>query len=492
MHAEPTQCHANVRPRVVLEALGLSALLLLVFRPVVAGILDTQTGDGLYFHVLVAVGVGVLAWLRPVTWRFEAQPTLVPAALLLAAASSYVANRYTLQSHHLGAVLLVAAAWGLAGLYLRRQAWIQTAPLALLALCALPLVDALDVYLGFPLRMLTARAVGTVLHPFGMGQLTSETVVLLEGTAVQVDVPCSGVRGLWSGALFWFTATWVEARRIGWRWFTASLGFFAALVAGNGARVLCLVVLQGVGASSASTVLHLPLGLATFAGACAIGWVLLTWLPRIAITEAPPFAPRDTATSAILPTTLVALFLLAWVPAPAGRDHETPPRPLVLDGTWATPESLTHSESELFRSRGASGVGKWKLSWPGVEGQLVLVESRSYRAQHRPDICHRAAGRSIVANGPTMIAPGFVARKLELAMPKATALGYYWFQSAEVTTDDYGARVWSMLDGTSEPWVMVSLAIETPSHEPELQALLLHLHSEVQSILETHDESSSS
>ncbi|MBC8071701.1 MAG: hypothetical protein IAG13_25475, partial [Deltaproteobacteria bacterium] len=159
---------------------------------------------------------------------------------------------------------------------------------------------------------------------------------------------------------------------------------------------------------------------------------------------------------------------------------------------WARPVALAAAEQRLFRARGADAVGKWDLELGRARAQLVMVRSRSWRAQHRPDACHRGGGRRIDAERTTMLADDFPVRVLDLADADGKRTGVYWFQSASTITDDYSARVWSALDGEAEPWVMVSLVLSggLPLSDPDVVTLLHTLRHEAGALLRTPNEES--
>ena len=147
-------------------------------------------------------------------------PRLVPAplALVLGAALGYLwAERY-LDVSFLGAALFGLGSYGLWGLYVDGGRWRRGLLATLLLIGVLPFGEQADTYAGFALRALTARSVGGVLAGLGIAAVPAETILMLENGVAHVDIPCSGVRSLWAGALFFLGATWVERRRLDGGW----------------------------------------------------------------------------------------------------------------------------------------------------------------------------------------------------------------------------------------------------------------------------------
>jgi len=430
----------------------------------------------LYQNLLLGlVGLGLVLHRGGVPSLVPA-PRLGPLAVVAACAVAHLGMSRTLDIDLLSCTSMVLGAWGLLGLFVPAARWRRALPLALVGVCILPLGSVLDVYLGFPLRLGTARVVAAALQPLGLGSHPAETIVLVEGAGAQIDVPCSGVRSLWSGALLWAAATWIERRRIGLAWLGAGLVFAGLLVAFNGVRVLALVMLH-TWAPAAMDVLHVPLGLIAFGVAGLLGWLLLRRMPAAEALDA-PCGSTPAAPSRPLWGLALALGALALLPPASAPGIAASVAPLELSDPQLRPLPLGPQEATLFRTRHAEAAGKWSFDLGDAQGQLVMVRSRSFRAQHRPDLCHGSAGRTVEHEAPVLLAPDVPARLLRLRQGSTDSMALYWFQSAERTTNDYGERVWAALDGDAEDWVMVSVLVQPPRplDDPVLAGLLRRVH----------------
>lgn len=469
-------------PHAVVHAIALAVAWLGAFRAPLLALIDGAPRNAALIDG--ALALGLLALLVRHLARGAIRPVLRPAplAVVALATGAHVVNAHTIEVDLLGGVCMVVGAWGLLGLHVTPRRWLQAMPLLLAGLCVLPVGSALDLYVGFPLRLGTAQITWSLLAPWIPTDLATETILVVEGGAagVQIDLPCSGVRSLWSGAVFWAAASWIERVRVGRHWWLAGGAFAAILVATNVVRVVALTLLHAFAPPVVSGVLHVPLGLVAFVVACAVGFVLIRWLPK-ARPEAEP-AGRPWSTGWLT----VALLVVAAIPAePSPRSIPSSP---TLGDDWATPVALAASELALFTARGATSVGKWDVVHGRVTGQLLLVRSRSWRAQHRPDVCHAASGRRVEDDRTVMIDAEFPARLLRLSVPDGAAWGLYWFQSSEAITDDHDARVWSALDGDAEPWVMVSLVLDAsvPASDPDVLALLGRARAAAADLVRTH------
>jgi exosortase O len=142
----------------------------------------------------------------------------------------YLAVERLLDIKIIAAVLFGAASYGLLGLWLHPRSWRQGIPAALLLLGALPFGEFMQVFVGYSVRILTAIVVRDGLAAAGIGAIGVDTILVFENGVSQVDLPCSGVKSLWTGALFLIAATWIERRPLGRAWVAITLVFSLSAV----------------------------------------------------------------------------------------------------------------------------------------------------------------------------------------------------------------------------------------------------------------------
>ncbi len=104
---------------------------------------------------------------------------------------------------------------------------------------------------------------------------------MLENSIAQIDLPCSGLKSLWTGTLFLLAATWLENRLLRFRWLLVCLTNILLLIAANTGRILLLVLISNVcDRPDLGHILHVPLGLVGFITAGLVSWLLLQTVPR--------------------------------------------------------------------------------------------------------------------------------------------------------------------------------------------------------------------
>ncbi len=467
----------------------IAGLWLWLYRPVLAylgGVFSREQFRTNQLVLLFAAVLIVWQWRRgEARFQLASAPGLHRPALALALGGSalYLAAERFLDVNTLSALLFGLATYGLLGLWMQPARWRAGLPAALLLIGALPFGEHVETFASYPLRLLTAAAVRDGLAAAGVSSIGVDTILVFENGISQVDLPCSGVKSLWTGGLFLLSATWIERRPLTLRWLMAALAFTVLLIAANMARVGVLVVVgQVAGQRLLAEMLHVPLGVLAFVATCAAGLMLLR---RIPITKTTGESSRQPARPVWLAPALaggILVLALLYAPRPQIAEAAAP-------ATWAFPAELatqplplTPAEITWLTEDGAESAERRRFQWRGLSGSMILITSRSWRAHHRPERCLAVHGLSIEETRPHLAAPGFPLRTVALGGKEGRSLAAaYWFQSAQRTTDDFGARIWADLAPQRDRWVLVSVLFDGPypPETPDVQAFYLALHDAV-------------
>jgi exosortase O len=432
--------------------------------------------------------------LRP---RFDAAPQLSYSALILALGGSvlYLAVERFLDINTVSASLFGLASYGLLGLWMQPRHWRQGLPAALLLIGALPFGEHMQTFIGYPMRILTATIVRDGLAAAGVSSVGIDTILVLENGVSQVDLPCSGVKSLWTGMLFLVAVTWIERRRLNLHWLLTAFVFAGLLFVANLARVGVLVVVgQVAGWRLAAEMLHVPLGVLGFVAACAAAVALLRLQQPIAQDVWDAHATEEAALPALdrpiwlAPVLAVAILAMALVYTPRPQTGLAQPPP-----AWEFPAELVTEpmplkpdEIEWLTRGGAESADRRRFEWRGITGSMILITSTTWRAHHRPERCFEVYGLSLDDSRPHLVTPDFPVRFVSLGDGHALLSATYWFQSVHRTTDDYATRIWADLAPQRERWVLVSILFDRvhDPHEVDIQALYTALHDAVARNLE--------
>jgi exosortase O len=453
--------------------------------PVIGWLGARFAGSPLHASIVLGAAVLLFRGVRPrqviATLARPPRAAPVPVALVVVAAAAFTFCERRLGTTTLSALCAGLGAYGLAGLYLDAHRFRRALPTALLLTVLLPFGEQADSYFGFAARAFSARVVADLLTAIGKPTVPVETLLLLENGVAHVDVPCSGARSLWTGLLFFLAATCLLGRRPGLRWVLAGLAHLALLVVENVVRVAAVVLLAvALGAPRLAEILHAPLGVLGFAIACALTLVILhRFVPGPAATPAPTAATPQGPRAPLAPLLAACFLVLAQLHAPRLAFAGAPRFHLDLGAALATETlPLSNAEADLFRRWGGS-ADKRRFRIGTVEGSLLAVFSRTFRAHHPPEVC--LAGSGVHVEGLRAVSLGGDVTVRVAAADGGRRTAVYWFQSPSRTTADLAARVWDEVRGHESRWVQMSLIVDAPLdvESPEGRALVATLRAAV-------------
>lgn len=504
------------RPARLAMNAAIFGLWLWLYRPVFDYLAIIFSREDFRTNQLVLLGIIILiafqmrkGHLRP---RPAASPQLYLPALILAVGGSalYLVVERFLDINTLSASLFGLASYGLLGLWMLPQRWWQGLPAAVLLIGTLPFGEHMQTFIGFPMRILTANIVRDGLARAGVASIGVETILVFENGVSQVDLPCSGVKSLWTGMLFLIAATWIERRPLNLRWLLTAFVLAGLLFIANLARVAALVTVgQVAGWQLLARMLHVPLGVLGFCAACAAAVLLLRGgRPDVGPWEVPgadpppgtlptrerkctPLSLREAGKEIgervdltsptrplwLAPSLAAAILGMALVYAPRPQTGLTQSPP-----DWSFPAELTTEPMPLRPDEiawlvrgGAESAERRRFEWRGITGSMLFITSRTWRAQHRPERCFQVFGLSLNDSRTFLVTPDFPVRFVSLGDSNGRGLlsATYWFQSVGRTTDDYGARMWADLSAQPSRWVLVTLLFDRV-HDPsatDIQAL---------------------
>jgi exosortase O len=460
-------------PTALLPVVAANAAILLLwvrlFRPVYAYLStifvrqEFRTNQAVLLAVLILLALQVRRGSFRLSLGSLPQLHLPALGLALAGAAAFTAAERWLDINTLSATLFGLATYGLLGLWMDPGRWRRGLPAALLLVGSLPFGEHLDTFVGYPLRLASARLVSQGLAALGVPNLGVDTILIFETGLSQIDSPCSGVKSLWTGGLFLLAATWIESRLVNRRWLLVAAGFGLMLLASNLARVTLLVLAgQVAGWRLLAEMLHVPLGIAGFIASCMVTIGLLRWTGSTGVEhlEKQPSAPaRPRWLAPALAFCLVGLvFLYAPPPQPAAAAA----RAWVFPAELSVQEwPLTSDEVNWLSEQGTLPVSasRWRFNWRGLDGSLLFIASDTWRAHHRPERCFTVYGLEIEESRLHMVAPDFPIRWLTLGKHTRYTAGY-WLQSSQRVTDDYAVRIWDDLAPQPEPWVLVTVLFD--------------------------------
>ncbi|NET07333.1 MAG: exosortase O [Symploca sp. SIO2B6] len=405
-----------------------------------------------------------------------------PLLLMLGSTVLTIALKWLVDIPQLNVLLFALGSYGLCGLFLAPELWRKGIPVAGLFAFILPFSAQFGSGLGFPLRVLTAQAVEHLLAAWQVSAISSHDIIVLENGIAHVDLPCSGLKSLWTGTLFLLAATWLEARPLGVRWLMVWVTSLLLFVWVNMLRVLLLVIITHVWKQpQIAQILHVPLGLIGFIGACALSWLLLQKVPKgvredesrgkrsfIIADKKLPLLPNSKSQAQnlklawILPV-VITLALVAQLKPPQINTSAIAtinlPQQMVSE-----PIPLTKAEQSLFDNPTHPIAQKWRFELGKLSGSMLVVTTTTWHAHHPPELCFVGNGLKVDGMERKQLTPQVMARWLSLQDGKLSAT--YWFQSTQQTTDSFLSRIWDYVIHRDKNWVMISALFDS-YHYPE-------------------------
>lgn len=443
----------------------------------------------LFNAAMLVAGALLLVFLG---WRYrqsiEIAPGLhrLPLLLILGCSVATIFTQSLVSLAQLPVGLFLLGSYGLLGLWLAPPVWRRGLPVGIAIACLLPFGVQFSTGVGTPARIFTAQIVEWILHSWQISAISAGDVIVLETGVAYVDLPCSGLKSMWTGTLFLLAATWLEGRQISLRWLAVGLANLVFLAIANVGRVLILTVLTHVMHQSAwAEILHVPLGLSGFVMASLLTWGLLRWVPKTGtqskIEDQRQLKPIELNWRSLLGVAGL-LLALAIVPVPETDRAITAVDLSKLE--WLAPMqtqplTLNAPEQKFFANYPGVTTRKQQFQYGELTGTSVLVASPTWQAHHSPEVCLAAIGYKIAPEIQRIVTPDVTARWLSLDGGKKSAV--YWFQSASRTTDDFNSRFWDDVFRRESRWTMVSVVFDQADapDAPAVKAFIKQTHDQI-------------
>ena len=418
----------------------------------------TQIGSGprsfIFLGFFGAVVAGFKVWGPPT----RLMPLLPVLGLGLCAAASLFSYPILQQ---------LSASFALFGLFtflsvlekFKLDEWRRNLIMAGLASLALPFALVPGTGFGFYLRLLTADAAASILALFGHGSLGAHDVLIFDNGIAQVDLPCSGLKSLFTGTGFFLVASLILRRSVSLRWLIGYGVFIGLLIVANTIRVSTLIWISEIAENrELAETIHMPLGLFLFGLCCLAG---LYYLIRLPSDHDRPSAgigfgmrrnwPAFAAVFAAL--TISAVFL-----SPVSPDREPHFQIAVPAGMNVNEVGLTPVEIEFFAQRHQTNARKWRFAKDELSGSILIVQSRAANGLHAPEVCLLGNGISVDHMQSVIVSGNGQMRLLDVDGQRRSAV--YWMQSGDTITDDFRRRLSGFIFRGQSEWTMVTILFD--------------------------------
>lgn len=391
----------------------------------------------------------------------------------------------------IGALALVLDVYAIALLLgvERRRKPLSPFWLAALFALAMPLERIIQRVIGFGLQQISAAGACSALSLTFDDVVCHGVDIVLAGTHVLVDLPCSGARGI---VLLTGTFTLLAALSRP-RAFDAGLGLALTLVAALASNTLRITMLavgiayrESLGIDVMAQPWHDIIGLLCL----ALGVLpLVAWSRTVA--SAQPAAPRPHRTRlprwtlpAALTVACVAVLVTPHQPIDVARPVATIAAPRMLNGIVGTAIPLTARERDYFTKFGGA-ADKRQF---GDHTLLLVQTSAPLRHLHAPDECLRGAGYDVqrlgISHGEL---PGAAYRAVA---PDGTAwrVTVTYVSSSGALATSISEVVWRWLARPADTWTAVERASPWDAPPADRTAFDLSIASSLETVTLTEGE----
>lgn len=446
--------------------------------------------------LLIGLGLGFLGfklWQKRETFFgfenniFEEVPFWKPAPffLMLGGLGLSVFLRWTVDIDQLNALLFFISSYGLIGFFIRSDYWFKTLPIAALLSILLPFSAQFSSNLGLPAQVLTAHSIEQLLKAFNIAALSSYDIVVLEKGIAQVNLPCSGLKSIWTGSLFLLAATWLDRRILGWKWLGVAILNVFFLITANIIRVFFIVVVYYfLKQPQIADILHTPLGVIGFVISCGLTWLCLQKVPKANSVQFFHKPIQNPPRASKIPLSLILSFFIAI--ATFSQFHPLLPNQANLSRIQL-PESLSTqvislspAEQKFFEKYTTVLPQKHRFKFQNLSGSFILIANASWENYHPPELCLIGSGYRVDTMEKVQFSPQINARWINLEQGQLSAI--YWFQSPKTTTDDFFTRFWQDVTHHQKNWALISILFDQKqdSKNPELQQIIQELYQSIQ------------
>lgn len=157
--------------------------------------------NGAAFLVVMAIFISIVFRNRH-NLQISSGTRVVPFISLLVVLFLNTVNTLYLKFSIVPSMFFLLGIYCLLGFYLEYRFWKRSLFIFLILILTLPLLERVQKFLGFPIRLATANIVSFLLGFFGIGNISKSAVIVTENHATSIDLPCSGVKSIYTGALF--------------------------------------------------------------------------------------------------------------------------------------------------------------------------------------------------------------------------------------------------------------------------------------------------
>ncbi|MBI2436179.1 MAG: exosortase O [Candidatus Magasanikbacteria bacterium] len=444
-----------------------------------------------YEYVLLFLISLIVLWIATKgTYSFRKENSVSRSIFLIFFGAILVdlINIFYLHYQIISASAMIIGVYALLGMYIERQAWKRGFFIVGIIALSLPFAEHIQTFLGFPIRLFTAKIVSSIMGLIGLISVSDASVIITENNATSIDVPCSGIKSIYTGAIVLLTMFFLKRVRWSLKLLAIAIVYFLLLLSFNIWRVFSLVYIYDVLSFPAfGNAIHIGIGIMGFIVSTFLLWYLIDKFVIKAVEQNDVQAQKERSYKKLYFIILLLIALILDTSYIIFRTHnpqqiQSPnivfkvPNLELQEMPFNQQENLFFVNREIEFSKKYTGETK-----SGRAFSLLLVSSKSWRDYHNPELCLQGIGYKI-DDSKIMQLANLRIRKLSLNDGKDTVL--YWFVNKNKSVMDYSERVWEGIKNPEQVWTLVEVGFQgsVDLNNSDIVGLLEYLHASVKQL----------
>ena len=408
----------------------------------------------------------------------------LPLIITVVSILAYILSEYFIGIQILNSIFFGFGTFGIIGFFVNHNYWKKLFIPFILIIQTLPFGANLDTYIGFPLRVFTTNTVESILSVLGIENIRSQTIFVIENRAANIDISCSGMKGIWASTIFFLMIIYIENTKINYKTVISFVAMLTSLISFNILRVSLIIYTDTVlNLPKLAEIFHVPLGIIGFIISLAITWLLVKYYndknknSKTGNTKSNSLHKKHSLiiASSLSFTLIILLFFNLDEKEIIIAQNNTKIK--FETNIKLTETKISRNEKILMISGPNDMLQKYVFDTLNLQGSILISETTNWRGHHKPEICYTADGLEI-ENSKTISAENDFYIK-EISFKNSNYKAFYWFQSKKNITDDYSTRVWSALSSNDKKWTMVSVIISNNSNIKLRNEFLIDIRNEV-------------
>ena len=395
-------------------------------------------------------------------------------------------NIFYLHYQIISASAMIIGMYALLGMYIEKQTWKRGFFIVGIIALSLPFAEHIQTFLGFPIRLFTAKIVSLIMGLIGLISVSDASVIVTENNATSIDVPCSGIKSIYTGIIVLLTMFFLKRATWSLKLVAVVIVYFSLLIIFNIWRVFSLVYIYDVLSFPAfGNTIHIGIGILGFVVSTYILWYLIDKYTSKGIEQSDLRTQKERSYKKLYLIVLLIIALIldtSYVIFRADKTQQIQSSSIVFSVPNLELQEMpfNHQEKLFFVNREIEFSKKYTgETKSGQAFSLLLISSKSWRDYHNPELCLQGIGYKI-DDSKIMQLANLRIRKLSLNDGKDTVL--YWFVNKNKSVMDYSERVWEGIKNSEQVWTLVEVGFQgsVDLKNSDIAGLVEYLHASVQ------------